>query len=46
MTPPEPPKRPIGFITPEDKPGKPSSPKAKAAGQKAWRVAQRHLKRN
>jgi len=35
MTPPEPPKRPIGFITPEDKPGKPSSTKAKAAGQKA-----------
>jgi len=35
MTPPEPPKRPIGFITPEDKPGNPSSTKAKAAGQKA-----------
>jgi hypothetical protein len=38
MTPPEPPKRPIGFITPEDKDtkdGKPTSSKAK--GKKAWR---------
>jgi len=34
MTPPEPPKRPIGFITHEDKPSKPSSTKAKAAGKK------------
>jgi ORF6N domain len=34
MTPPEPPKRPIGFITPEDKPSKPASSKAKAAGKK------------
>jgi hypothetical protein len=34
MTPPDPPKRPIGFITPEDKPSKPSSTKAKAAGKK------------
>jgi hypothetical protein len=34
MTPPEPPKRPIGFITPEDKPAKPSSAKAKAMGRK------------
>lgn len=34
MTPPEPPKRPIGFITHEDKPAKPSSTKAKAAGKK------------
>ena len=36
MTPPEPPKRPIGFITPEDKPAKPSSTsaKAKAMGKK------------
>jgi len=33
--PPPPPKRSIGFITPEDKPGKPSSTKAKAAGKKA-----------
>jgi len=34
MTPPEPSKRPIGFITHEDKPAKPSSTKAKAAGKK------------
>ena len=34
MTPPEPPKRPIGFITHEDKPAKPSGTKAKAAGKK------------
>ncbi|OGB34708.1 MAG: hypothetical protein A3F78_13210 [Burkholderiales bacterium RIFCSPLOWO2_12_FULL_61_40] len=34
MTPPEPPKRPIGFVTHEDKPSKPSSSKAKAAGGK------------
>jgi hypothetical protein len=34
MTPPDPPKRPIGFITPEDKPGKPGATKAKAAGKK------------
>lgn len=36
-TPPEPPKRPIGFVTPEDKkdkPSKPSSATAKAAGKK------------
>jgi len=32
--PPPPPKRSIGFITPEDKPSKPSSTKAKAAGKK------------
>lgn len=31
MTPPEPPRRPIGFVTHEDKPAKPSSSKAKAA---------------
>jgi hypothetical protein len=38
VTPPEPlqaPKRPIGFLPLEDKPGKPSSTKAKAAGKKA-----------
>ena len=34
-TPADPPKRPIGFIPPDDKPGKPSSTKAKAAGKKA-----------
>lgn len=34
MTPPEPPKRPIGFATHEDKPSKPASSKAKAAGGK------------
>ena len=34
MTPPDPPKRPIGFITHEDKPAKPSGTKAKAAGKK------------
>lgn len=37
MTPPEPPKRPIGFVTQEDKkdkPSKPTSSKAKAAGKK------------
>ena len=34
MTPAEPQKRPIGFITPDDKPGKPSSAKAKTAGKK------------
>lgn len=33
-TPPEPPKRPIGFVHPEDKPGKPASTKAKAADKK------------
>ena len=36
-TPPEPPptpKRPIGFITPEDKPSKPASTKAKVASKK------------
>jgi len=32
--PPAPPKRPIGFITHEDKPSKPSSSKAKAVGKK------------
>lgn len=32
--PPDPPKRPIRFVTQEDKPGKPSSAKAKAAGKK------------
>ena len=38
MTPPEPAKRPIGFVTHEDKKDKPSMPtgvKAKAAGKKA-----------
>lgn len=30
--PPPPPKRSIGFITPEDKPGKPSSSKVKTMG--------------
>ena len=34
-TPPEPPKRPIGFVTPQDKPGKPTGAKAKAVGKKA-----------
>ncbi|WP_296532046.1 ORF6N domain-containing protein [Rhodoferax sp.] len=34
MTPPDPPKRPIGFVTQVDKPSKPSSIKAKAAGKK------------
>ncbi len=34
MTPPEPPKRPIGFITPDNKPSKPAGVKAKAAGKK------------
>lgn len=34
MTPPEPSKRPIGFVTPEDKPSKPTGVKAKAAGKK------------
>lgn len=36
-TPPDPPKRPIGFVTPEDKkdkPSKPASTTAKAAGKK------------
>lgn len=36
-TPPDPPKRPIGFVTPEDKkdkPSKPASATAKAAGKK------------
>ena len=32
--PPDPPKRPIGFVTQEDKPSKPSSSKAKAADKK------------
>ena len=35
MTPPEPPKRPIGFITPEDKKDMPKSAKAKTMGKKA-----------
>ena len=38
MTPPDPPKRPIGFVTHEDKkdlPNKPASSKAKVAGKKA-----------
>ena len=30
MTPPDPPKRSIGFVTPQDKPGKPASSKSKA----------------
>ena len=34
MTPPEPPKRPIGFITPDDKPSKPAATKAKTACKK------------
>ena len=37
MTPPDPPKRPIGFVTQEDKKDKPSKPagsKAKAVGKK------------
>ena len=34
-TPPEPPKRPIGFITPEDKKDMPKSAKAKTMGKKA-----------
>lgn len=34
-TPPDPPKRPIGFIAQDDKPSKPSSVKAKTAGKKA-----------
>ena len=34
MTPPEPPKRPIGFVTHKDKPTKPASAKAKAGGKK------------
>jgi hypothetical protein len=33
MTPPDPPKRPIGFITPKDKPSKPAN--SKAIGKKA-----------
>jgi ORF6N domain len=33
-TPPEPAKRPIGFVTPQDKPAKPTGTKAKAAGKK------------
>ena len=32
--PPDPPKRPIGFITPEDKPSTPSGSKAKTTGKK------------
>ena len=40
-TPPEPAKRPIGFVTHEDKPSKPASSKAKAVkgerGKKTWR---------
>jgi ORF6N domain len=35
MTPPESPKRPIGFITHDDKPSKPASSKTKTAGKKA-----------
>ena len=34
-TPPDPPKRPIGFITPEDKKDMPKSAKAKTMGKKA-----------
>jgi hypothetical protein len=34
-TPPEPAKRPIGFVTHQDKPGKPTGVKAKAPGKKA-----------
>lgn len=34
MTPPEPPKRPIGFVTHEDNPSKPTGTKAKATGKK------------
>jgi len=30
MTPPDPPKRPIGFVTPEDKGKKPTAAKRKA----------------
>lgn len=33
--PPDPPKRPIGFVHPEDKPSKPGATKARAAGKKA-----------
>ena len=32
MTPPDPPKRPIGFVTPEDKPGKKASAQARRTG--------------
>jgi len=32
MTPPDPPKRPIGFVTPEDKPGKKGSAQARRKG--------------
>lgn len=35
MTPPEPSRRPIGFITPEDKKDMPKSAKAKTMGKKA-----------
>ena len=35
MTPPDPPKRPIGFVTQEDKPSKLANSKAKALGKKA-----------
>ena len=35
MTPPDPPKRPIGFVTQEDRPSKPARSKAKALGKKA-----------
>lgn len=45
MTPPEPRKRPIGFITPEDKKdGKPGSAKAKPTGKKAERTSTLRLK--
>lgn len=32
MTPPDPPKRPIGFVTPEDKPSKKASAQARRKG--------------
>ncbi len=35
MTPADPPKRPIGFLQQEDKPGKPKATNAKAASKKA-----------
>jgi hypothetical protein len=35
MAPPEPPKRPIGFVTQEDEPSKPTGSKAKTTGKKA-----------
>ena len=33
--PPDPPKRPIGFVTHEEKKGKPAAAKTRAAGKKA-----------